>query len=508
MIPLPVEILAKVLSHAELDPSTRFRIGVILAVCYNFPSIRNKAIPLLPNATMNKASAKGQVELLTWWKVREAQLGKLEYTAETMDVASANGHIAVLKWWRHSGLPLKWTEEAIDGASANGHLHVLQWWSNSGLPLKYTHQAMDMASTNGHVSVCQWWKRSGLPLYWDSDALDGASREGHLPVIEWWFRSGLTLLYTTQAIDEASVNGHIAILEAWNNQTSLGLKYTENAMDNASEKDNISVLDWWLTSGLELRYTEKTMDQATERNNISLLEWWLTSGLEQKYSITSLYLASQPSHLLAWTWWRTRAPPLRPFVTFGTYGNVPVEREWWDRCGAELWSDRVVATMEGVGICECCGKTFDVTTGTVVPLIIREYDIVWKGRTKWEVKYDEARGKWVADGVVWDKVRGWLTPSGIKEIEKEETGAEEEKKTVDEKETSKEKESLESAAAEGEGTTCRAESEGGVRWDGIKGWITSHGETDEERKERKNLYIFGRWRWRAIQDGSKHRICL
>ncbi|KAI8799661.1 hypothetical protein BJ742DRAFT_129037 [Cladochytrium replicatum] len=134
--------------------------------------------------TMDKASAKGDVKVLDWWKKSGLEL---RYTENAINEASRVGQVKSLKWWKASGLSLRYTEHAIDEASEMGHVEVLQWWKESRLELRYTDKAMDRASWKGHIRVLEWWKQSGLPLYFSPKT----KYEGFSRVIEWWEQSGL-----------------------------------------------------------------------------------------------------------------------------------------------------------------------------------------------------------------------------------------------------------------------------------------------------------------------------
>jgi len=195
--PLPWELLIPV--FRLLPHRIAFQIGVVLAIGYGFPDIRNNVILLEPNASMDAASAKGQVDLLDWWMAYHRKMGSTpSYSYRALYLASKNGHVAVLDWWKCSGLPLKYTEDAMDSASRLGHISVLNWWRDSGLTLEYTQNAMDTASENGHIDVLRWWEASGLDLRHSFWAIDSAKENGREAVLQWWRDSGFTRNYEEQ----------------------------------------------------------------------------------------------------------------------------------------------------------------------------------------------------------------------------------------------------------------------------------------------------------------------
>lgn len=290
-VPLLPEIFDKILSYLPVLP--RFH----LAVAFRRTFIRNQCLPYIPEASINKASAKGQVDLLQLW----FESGRdLVYDKEAIIVASQRGHVNVLRWFQSRGL--KWDFEdtrVMDLASEYGHVDVLEFWKCSGARLCYKARAMDYASARGHIAVLTWWKNSSLELKYSTFALDWASSAGRVNVLQWWRESGLALLYTSDAVDLASAEGNVNVLDWWK-ASNLVLKYTESAMDDASSLGKLAVLEWWAGSRYVLKYTENAMDLATD---IEVLTWWKTSGLELLYSADVDFSSCADLHIVEW--WKT-----------------------------------------------------------------------------------------------------------------------------------------------------------------------------------------------------------
>ncbi|KAJ3040159.1 hypothetical protein HDV00_011379 [Rhizophlyctis rosea] len=152
MQPLPPELYSPI--------ETSFPIGVILSVLYDFHSLRDYTIPLLPFASLDHASRKGQTELLDWWAAkREKGILDPHWSCEALDFASREGHVEVLKWWKNSFLrPLEYEHRAFVMALENGHMPVLEWRKFSGLKIydNIAFTAMDAAGENGHIDVMEW----------------------------------------------------------------------------------------------------------------------------------------------------------------------------------------------------------------------------------------------------------------------------------------------------------------------------------------------------------------
>ena len=155
---LPIELVELIVLCLPLEQ--RFYVAVHLRLL----SVRNACIPLLPYASMDCASYKGQVDLLTWWKNSSLEC---KWSSFAINWASERGHVHVLEWWKNSGLQCRWTEQAMDWALHEGRVHVLEWWKNSGLECKYqASHVMNIASSQGHVEVLEWWKNSGFECQW------------------------------------------------------------------------------------------------------------------------------------------------------------------------------------------------------------------------------------------------------------------------------------------------------------------------------------------------------
>ncbi|KAJ3286918.1 hypothetical protein HK104_008840 [Borealophlyctis nickersoniae] len=194
----PPEVLEEIFTY--LAPIQRFR----LAVQFRFHRLRNKTIPLLKQATPDRASERGQTALLDWW--RSQRLLQMEWSEFATNSAGGNGHIA---WWKQSGLQMKWSEFAMDWASRRGHVEVFQWWRDRGLEMRWSPTAVDYASTNEHTDVLQWWIDSGLEMKWSEKAMDTASMNGHVAVLQWWKESGLELKWSLDATTWACQKGHV-----------------------------------------------------------------------------------------------------------------------------------------------------------------------------------------------------------------------------------------------------------------------------------------------------------
>jgi len=149
---LPREIMELIAEYLPIKE--RFTLAVNLRLIY----IRDKCIPWLQYATMDHASRKGQVDLLTWWKNSSLEC---KWSFDAMHWASWGGHVSVLEWWKNSELECKWSHVAMDWASFMGHISVLEWWKNSGLKCKWSRFAMDWAC---NTQVVEWWKNNEAEL--------------------------------------------------------------------------------------------------------------------------------------------------------------------------------------------------------------------------------------------------------------------------------------------------------------------------------------------------------
>ncbi|KAJ3042838.1 hypothetical protein HK097_001892 [Rhizophlyctis rosea] len=310
---LPLETITHILQY--LPTILAYRIGVLLKVAYNYPNVRNDLLPLIPGASMNRASMKGQVELLDWWLERKQHGYPIHYTSAAMDRASGKGHLRVLIWWQDSGLPLKYSHEAMNWATRNGHLHCLGFWVDSGLRMRWTRHAMDNASQTGNVASLEWWKQSGLECRYSEKAMDSAA---NVEVLQWWKESGLYLRFTEKAMDLAA---SVEMLQWWKD-SGMKLYYAQTAIHNAIRSGRIDLLEWWRTRGLELRYDQLFVMTLANNNGMpDILQWWLHSGLQFRVPAIALDFAANAATL-----------------------------EWWKRSGLLLeWTERALlsATLAG-----------------------------------------------------------------------------------------------------------------------------------------------------------------
>ncbi|KAI9348964.1 hypothetical protein DFJ73DRAFT_760739 [Zopfochytrium polystomum] len=230
---------------------------------------------------IERASEKGHVRVLEWWK-KKASIhdwkGATEKYGDSLTAASANGHVAVLQWWKDSGFDFRCRFHSMDMASAGGHVPVLQWWKDSGYELDYRY-CMDKASANGHISVLQWWKESGLPLKYTYVALNSASGNERMEVLQWWLDSRLELKFSPPAMYRAS--RHVLDLFKQNN---IHMICYDRCLVRASAVGDVETLQYWRNSVQRLEYSEKPMDAAIRSGNVAALQWWKDSGLELKYT--------------------------------------------------------------------------------------------------------------------------------------------------------------------------------------------------------------------------------
>ncbi len=207
---LPLETWTEIAQY--LDPLECFRLASHLRVRHLY----RIALPRIPAASPDKASERGQIDLLQWWK--DSSLS-LHYTKDSIERACSLGNITVLSWWEQSGLTLRYSTRAMQYASQRSNFAVWNWWCRSGLDLRYCTRLIDGLSMLGNVAALEWWKNSGLELKYTTRAMDLA--EGP-DTLQWWRQSGLTLQF--------SVNG-------------TGLR-------NALVHQDRETAAWWMESGL------------------------------------------------------------------------------------------------------------------------------------------------------------------------------------------------------------------------------------------------------------------
>ena len=81
-----------------------------------------------------------------------------KYESNGDDISRTND-IKFLNYW------FNWLKSKyINKASGRGCIKELEWWKNSGLESEYSEYAMDLASSNGRINVLNWWKQIGLKL--------------------------------------------------------------------------------------------------------------------------------------------------------------------------------------------------------------------------------------------------------------------------------------------------------------------------------------------------------
>ncbi|KAK4180268.1 putative decarboxylase [Triangularia setosa] len=219
-----------------------------------------------------KASAYyGRTDILDWWAKSPSFLEK-QYDNEAVDKASMRGFVHVLEWWRRSGLPLKYSEAAFESASSKGHIHVLEWWreaslQNSAIALK-PGKALLGAAQWGRVEVIRWWEESGIPVGHHEAVCKMASRWGQVEVLECWrqLRGDDKLEFDNQILMEATYHAHIHVLEWWrkyahgelpgmNGTKGRRVEYKTMDVEEALEDslgDQTKVRRWWAENGLNL----------------------------------------------------------------------------------------------------------------------------------------------------------------------------------------------------------------------------------------------------------------
>ncbi|KAJ3151916.1 hypothetical protein HDU89_001557 [Geranomyces variabilis] len=319
----PIEILERIC--LLLPPKEAYRVAVGLRLLH----VRNRLLPVVNTVRqyMNKASARGDVELLQAWLDSGATL---DYSNFSMDDASLMGHVNVLRWWRASGLELRYTHKAFcfgaggmfDNFTKDEEvmIAVLNFWRESGLPM-LNEWAMFAASERGLTRVLTWWKdESGYEPLYRPDTFHTVS----LKSLQWWKSSGLPLLCDRSGLQYAlrhpptNPTEYLQVLDWWKMNTLL--RPTAADGDRASEVSELMVLDWLKKSG-ELLYTEKAMDWAGTRD---ALQWWLDNVeiANLKYSKSTIVQFNGRQ------WARRMVSRL----------------EWWKSCGLPpKWTDEEFA---------------------------------------------------------------------------------------------------------------------------------------------------------------------
>ncbi|CCL99194.1 uncharacterized protein FIBRA_01209 [Fibroporia radiculosa] len=182
--------------------------------------------------------------------------------AEAIDGASRNGQVASLDWWVYSGIPLEYTELALENASAKNQLNVLTWWKEQsatrGLPLKIG-RVMDMASNAGHVEVLDWWAHSQLEFKYDRQAIYHASCHGRVEVLQWWLNSGLQLIFDQEVLTGATKHNRPDVLGWWD-KSGLPIQYRmcdiEEALEDAIGGGE-AAREWWKRKGVDFNTNDK-----------------------------------------------------------------------------------------------------------------------------------------------------------------------------------------------------------------------------------------------------------
>jgi hypothetical protein len=142
---LPEEIIENIILHLP-DEKEILRTAIHLRSDY----LKRKVIPQVSDASMDSASAKGQIDLLNWWK--DSGLDVI-YTNDSMNEASKNGHLSILDWWKNSGFTLKYTPSAIHNAVKNGQSKVLEWWNKSGLMINLDDFSNELAEKTPEIDL-------------------------------------------------------------------------------------------------------------------------------------------------------------------------------------------------------------------------------------------------------------------------------------------------------------------------------------------------------------------
>jgi hypothetical protein len=124
-------------------PYAASRLGAIAVLEWYCSSPVYKQQPT-STYVMDIASKHGHIHVLEWWK-RHHEQQRVAYriadaSGASADASSASGAASVTDLYSCA---------SIDEASARGDIAVLQWWLNSKLPLVYTCSAIDDASANG-----------------------------------------------------------------------------------------------------------------------------------------------------------------------------------------------------------------------------------------------------------------------------------------------------------------------------------------------------------------------
>ncbi|KAJ3043665.1 hypothetical protein HDV00_004438 [Rhizophlyctis rosea] len=335
---------------------TIFKIGVLLAVKYRYPDLRDFALPHIPFATPAEASRKGSLSLLKWWgewktkgklprhikglergvehASRSGRVDILNWWKELDDhgrplfsdlsattvasavvVASADGNVTILEWWKATGrMDGKRFDGALTKAIENGHASVLEWWATSGLPWIYSGDTLNslidslsIASANGHVAILQyWWKALKPNAPWPDNLLNRAIENGRINVLEWWRQSQVPLKTEDwMPLDLASKLGKVFVLDWWKHSgLDVRESYSQDAMDLASKNGHVAVLQWWKDSGLQLKWSPQwVMNWAIEAEDLSVLEWWRKSGLELQWSTHAIQVAQKRERTRFIKWW-------------------------------------------------------------------------------------------------------------------------------------------------------------------------------------------------------------
>ena len=163
---LPVEILAMILNHKDLNGWG----GILRLVCEHWNLIVKSRIIYLPNVYLTITLYKHATEIYAQKQWNESAIIKN---------AAKVGSIEMIKWARVKGL--SFNSLTCESAASNGHLECLKYLHENGS--SWDKYACFETAGNGQFECLKYLHKNGCP--WDEWACVRAAENGHLECLKY-----------------------------------------------------------------------------------------------------------------------------------------------------------------------------------------------------------------------------------------------------------------------------------------------------------------------------------